>query len=413
MMLLGAVVVGSFAYAGYLLTMQVRPISPSELRASATPGRMQSVPDLIKDAGQRLERHEVEQALVDYRQALSLDPKSLEAQIGVARGEYLAGREETSAREYEKALRLDPGNTTALIQTAKIYSHLPRTWQRSEALFRKYLTLKPDDAEAQLELARILAWSGKSQDAVELFSKEAVSHAMSYNDQRTYAFALVKAGRADEAQLLLSRMIAAHPDDWEIKLQLADMYARRKDWSSALPIYKQVMAARPHDARVALACGLAFLSEHRYQAAVPPLATACRTDPSSREAGLAYARALRGAGNQKSAAKEFGRIAPMYRNSPEVLREYADLLIERHDYKRSEKYYRAAYASGLRDERLLMGLAGSLRGRGRDREALPYLEEAYKLHPSNRLAFELAQIYRKVGEYDRALAMLNKIGKRS
>ncbi len=407
--LLGVVLVGSFTYAGYLLSVQVRSFSPAAVRVTSNPVQAVHVEDVLKEAGQKLQKKQVEQALIDYRRVLSTNPGSVDAQLGLAEGEYQAGREDVASREYEKAIRLEPKNPAALLQLARIYSHRASTWAQSEARFKDYLVLKPDDAGAQLELARVLAWRGAAGEARTLFSKPGVARHMTYNDWRTYVFALVKSGRSGDAQPILNRMTAEHPNDWEMKLQLADLYAKRKDWSSALPIYKQVMSERPNDARVGLAYGLALLSGGKYRAALAPLALASRASPSSGEAGLAYARALKGAGNLKAAAREFARVVPTYGNNPRILREYADLLIERRDYRKSEKYYRAAYDKGLRDERLLLGLAGALRGNGRDREALPYLEEAYKRRPTSRLAFELAQVYRKAGRYDRATELLNKI----
>ncbi len=411
--MLGCVLVASYTYAGYLFSLQVRPPSPSDVRVSSDPAQAVRVEDLNAAAGRELKRRQVEQALVNYRRALSTNPKSLEAQLGLATGEYQAGREEVAAREYEKALVLSPKNTAALLPLARIYSHRTQTWPQSEARFKEYLALKPDDAGAQLELARVEAWKGSAGEALALFSKRAVERQMTYNDRRTYVFALIKTGRSDEALSALKKMTASHPSDWEMKLQLADLHAKRNDWPSAIPIYRQVMSERPNDARVGLSCGQSLMSARNYRAALAPLAMACRASPFSGEARIAYARSLKATGNSKSAAREFDRAVSFYRNDPGILREYADLLIERRDYRKAEKYYRAAYDKGLRDQRLLLGLAGALRGYGKDREALPYLEEAYRRRPSNRLAFELAQVYRRVGRYDRAMELLNKTEKRS
>ncbi len=411
--LLAAVLVGSFAYAGYLMSVQVRPFSPYDVRVLSSPVKPVAADDLLKDAGQKLQKRQAEQALIDYRQVLAANPNSVRARLGVAEGEHQAGREDVAAREYEKVLRLEPANAAVLIQLARIYSHRSVTWPQSESRYEGYLALKPDDAAAQLELARVLMWRGAAVPASALFSKATVQRQMTNSDWRSYAFALVKAGNSDAAQPVLKRIIAAHPDDWEMKIQLADLYARHDDWASAVPIYKQLMSERPHDSRVALAYGLALLSDRNYRGALAPLATACKAAPGSGEAGLAYARALKGAGNRKAAAREFNRVISSYRENPAVLREYADLLIETRDYRKSEKYYRAAYERGLRDDRLLLGLAGALRGSGKDKEALPYLEDAYKHRPSDRLAYELAQVYRRVGRYDRAKEYLNKLEKRS
>jgi tetratricopeptide (TPR) repeat protein len=141
-----------------------------------------------------------------------------------------------------------------------------------------------------------------------------------------------------------------------------------------------------------------------------PLEKARKGMPSSSEAGLAYARALKGSGNLKKASQEFGRVAGTSQDAGTV-REYADLLLEKHDYREAEKFYKHARRLGLSDTRLLMGLAGALRGNGKQREALPYLQEVYAREPSDRVAFELASTLQKTGQNKEALALLTKIEK--
>src|SRR5262249_2870097 len=150
----------------------------------------------------------------------------------------------------------------------------------------------------------------------------------------------------------------------------------RRDWNLALPLYETLLRQQPEDAQLNFTYGSGLLSAKRYQAAVGPLAKARKAMPSGAEAGLAYARALKGAGDLKHAAQQFGQVADKSQDSG-VVREYADLLLEKHDYRGAEKSYKRALALGLRDTRLLLGLAGALRGNGKNKEAVPYLEEAY------------------------------------
>jgi len=63
----------------------------------------------------------------------------------------------------------------------------------------------------------------------------------------------------------------------------------------------------------------------------------------------------------------------------------------------------------LRDDRLLIGLAGALSGNRKYKEAIPYLEDAYQRQPTDRLAFELAKLYQKVGRNNRAMELISKI----
>jgi tetratricopeptide (TPR) repeat protein len=400
----GIVVVVSFGYGGYLMHARRAPSEKSNLVVSPD----ETVQDLLQGAARHLESKHVEQALISYRKALTLAPRSVEAQTGVARAELMAGRESVAALEYERVLLLNPENVTALRQLARIYSHRRETWSQSARQYKDLLRHEPGDVTARLELARVLAWSRKSKEAVEIFSINAVQNLMSYQDQKDYAFALVQTGRNDDAEPVLQKLSAMRPNDSDTKLQLASIYAARRDWSAALPLYDSLLQESPDDTRINLTYGLGLLSAKRYQAAVGPLEKARLGMPSSTEAGLAYARALKGSGDLKKAASEFGRVANGS-SDPSIVREYADLLLEKRDYRGAEKSYKQAFGLGLRDARLLMGLAGSLRGSGKHREALPYLEEAYKKEPEDRVAFELASTLQKVGRNKEALLVLARI----
>ena len=83
--------------------------------------------------------------------------------------------------------------------------------------------------------------------------------------------------------------------------------------------------------------------------------------------------------------------------------------MERKNHAKAVVYYRRALDHGLKDERLLAGLAGALSADGKPREALPYLEEAYAMRRNARLGFDLAQLYRRLGQNDRALQLLAEI----
>ena len=194
-----------------------------------------------------------------------------------------------------------------------------------------------------------------------------------------------------------------------MKLQLASLYAARQDWDAALPLYRALLQEKPNELSVNLTYGVGLLSAGDYRTALEPLARARNGLPSSGEAGLAYARALRGVKEYKSAAKEYERGLPAYRTDVGVVREYADLLLETRDYRKAESYYREAYAMGLRDVRLLVSLSGALRGNGKPRAALPYLEEAYRREPTDRLGFELAKLMHELGRTAEASQILSRI----
>jgi len=396
-----AMLAGSFGVAGYLL---LRSSTRSASDFGSTP-----IAELLATAESLLKKQQTEQALVMYRRILAANPKSLEAQLALARGESMAGREDVAAQEYESALRLDRGNTTALRQLAEIYSHQSRTWALAETKFKEYLAQKPDDTEAQVQLSRLLIWEGKWGEAAEIYSRPSLARLLTIEDRRNYVGALAKSGQTQRAEVVVKGFLAGGRPDFELQLQLASLYASRQDWDSALPLFRSLLQARPSDPRLNLTYGVGLLSARDYRAALEPLAKARHGMPLNPEAGLSYARALRGVKQYKPAAKEFERVLPTYGRDAEIVREYADLLLEKGDYRAAETQYRHAHDLGLRDVRVLVSFSGALRANGKPRAALPYLEEAYKRQPTDRLALELAKLLRDLGRYDEAKKMLATI----
>jgi tetratricopeptide (TPR) repeat protein len=208
----------------------------------------------------QLQSKHVEQALIAYRKALTFAPNSVEVQSGIARAELMAGRESVAAFEFERVLQLDRANSPALLQLGRIYSHERQSWSRAEASYQEFLRLTPDDAQARLELARVLAWERKPKEAVAIFSMESVRPLLNVQDQKDYAFALVQAGGAREAEPMLKKLIATLPGDSEVRLQLASIYAARRDWPAALPLYETLLRENAADARLNLSYGSGLLA---------------------------------------------------------------------------------------------------------------------------------------------------------
>ena len=244
------------------------------------------------------------------------------------------------------------------------------------------------------------------------FSKESVQKQMKHQDWRLFAFALADSNQNAQAERQIEQLLIRDPSDREMRVQLASIYASQRRWDEAAPLYRTFLSERPNDAKLNLDYGLMLVAMKDYRAALAPLAKVRTMAPDNGEAGIAYARALKGVGNSREASREFERVLPLYSNSAPIVREYADLLLERRDYRKSATHYKRAYAMGLDDQRLLMGLAGALSGDQKYKEALIYMEQAHERAPSELTTFELAKLLQRVGDRERALRLLDTIDKR-
>lgn len=402
------VVLSSFSYGIHLLFLVETPGGRAARARAQGPSAEARLAEQMRRAEKDRREGKVEQALVSYRRILAEGP-SLPAQLGLAEGELLAGRDEVAAREFERVLDIDPKHPDALLALGRIESREAKTWAQAEERFRAYLAVRPDDSAAQLGLARVLAWRRKSAEAADLYAREGVQRLMGEGDRRDQAFALAGAGRAKEAEPILRALRSARPDDLDATRQLAAIHATRREWPQAIALYRALLDRRPEDAQAQLEYGHALVATGDAAAAVGPLARAARALPGSGEAGLAYARALRASGDEREAAREYERVMPHYARDASVLRESADLLMERGERRQAERRYRDAARLGLRDYRLLVAWAGSLQASGKLAEAASLLEEAYRLEPSDRLAFDLAKLYQRLGRNKDALRLLKDI----
>ncbi len=401
-----SVVFASFAYGMVLLWRG--PSRPSEGPAGHPAALPPDVASLLERSAEQMKKGEVEQALLGYRRVLTVGP-SVEALLGLAEGESRAGRDDVAITEYERVLRLDARNATALLRLARAYAGRRDTWEEAEARYRSYLAQVPDDPEAWLGFARVLSWRGSAAAATEVYARADVQPLLSPEDRRNYALALVHAGRDKEAEATLGGIARSNPSDVDVTLSLAGLHASRSEWDQALPLYRAALERRPEDPAANLAYGQGLLALKQYQAALGPLDKATRAMPSNPVPGLAFARALRGAGDLRQAEVQFERVMPSLDRDAAVEREYADLLMERKNPAKAAAHYRRALDGGLRDERLLAGLAGALSADQKPREALPYLEEAYAMRRNDRLGLELARLYKRLGQNDRALQLLSDI----
>jgi tetratricopeptide (TPR) repeat protein len=405
------VVFSTVVAASFLYGLSLLWSGPARVREGAS-GRAAPLPPdvaaLLERSAEHLAKGAVEQAILGYRRVLTLGP-SREALLGLAEGEWRAGRLEDAVREYERVLALDPRQTTALARVARVYAGRRVTWGQAELRYREYLALVPSDAETWLRLGRLLSWRGNAAGAAEVYARGDVQPLLTAEDRRSQALALVQVGRGRDAEPALGAIARASPEDVDVALTLGGLHAARSEWEAALPLYRAAVLRRPDDPRANLSYGQGLLATGDARGALGPLEKAARGLPESREAGIAYARALRGALDLAAADREFDRVLRLVDAEAEVEREYADLLMERKRHSRAAAYYERALGHGLRDERLLVGLAMALSAAGKPSEALPHLEGAYALGRGQRVGLELARLYRRLGRNERALQILAEI----
>ncbi len=193
--------------------------------------------------GQVLEKSRPEDAVAAYRKASQLRPNDpephLEAGLLLEKEEKFADAEQ----EYKQALALDPASD-ALTGLANIYMrgrHLPE----AEEYLRKLVAVHPGQADAHVQLGRVLAAESKNDAAI---AELQTAIKLAPNDagvQRDLADLYATAGKNEEAEGAYRALIAAHPNDAELHSGLGQSLLRQKKFAAAQPEFAAAVKLKP------------------------------------------------------------------------------------------------------------------------------------------------------------------------
>jgi Flp pilus assembly protein TadD len=140
-------------------------------------------------------------AIAAYKVALSLQPNSSSAQLGI--GRCLLKRDAVQAEAaFAAAVADDPRNAVALNDLG-IARDLQGHHQAAVAPYQQSLMIDPGNVATEVNLGMSFALAGDGPDALEYLGPLATGQEATPKIREDYAMALVASGRPDEAQHVL------------------------------------------------------------------------------------------------------------------------------------------------------------------------------------------------------------------
>jgi len=147
-----------------------------------------------------------------YTVALGLDPKSPDAELGLAHA--LAGQNklDDAAAHFKKAAELNAGYRDDLLELAGMYEKAKQPDQ-AMSIYQQF----PENPGAQERLGALLLKAGRAADAIPCF-QVAVAKSPTEANRAALAEAYLKNNEPGKAQPLVEQILAANPDDFEIRM---------------------------------------------------------------------------------------------------------------------------------------------------------------------------------------------------
>ena len=218
-----------------------------------TIGGKQALAGAWLSLAQVTEDSQPQDSLAAYQKAAELDPASPEAQLGAARMAERSGNAAAAEQQYLKLA--EAGNNDGIEHLIGLYLRQKR-FADAESWLRKYISANPQNTAVQLQLGKLLAAEGKTQEAISA----------------------------------LEPVYKAAPDP-KIAGVLASLYLEARQYPAAADLLRPLIAQNPNDPQLYLDYGSALMHQLKYPEAQTALLKAVQLKPDLVEAyfDLGYA----------------------------------------------------------------------------------------------------------------------------
>ncbi len=179
-----------------------------------TAGGQQALSRAWLSLAQVTEESQPQEALAAYQKAAELDPANSDAVLGAAKLAEHSGNVAAAEQPYLKLA--ESGNSEAISRLVGLYIQQKR-YADAETWLRKYMAANPGNMAAQIQLGKLLAAEGKTQDAIAAL-EPAYNSAPDPNLARELAALYLDAKQYDGAAKLLQGLVAQNPADAQLHL---------------------------------------------------------------------------------------------------------------------------------------------------------------------------------------------------
>jgi tetratricopeptide (TPR) repeat protein len=255
-------------------------------------------------------------AEANLKQAVTLDPKSVEAQVKLGNFYQIRGRYGEAEQAYRNAIQIapnDPGPTHSLANLF-LAENKP---QAVEDLLRAAKKDFPDNPAGYGMLARYYVQINRFDKALVEFASLYKEHPKDLPVKEDYIQLLILNGQLDDARKLNDEVLKAQPADMRAAIYKAQIETRGGKPSSAVETLQNALKVDPDNAIAHLQLGLAFNALGNGNRAEAEWREAIRAQPDMLDAHQELARAAAQRKDATALAQEADQIIALAPASPQ------------------------------------------------------------------------------------------------
>ncbi|MDO8721870.1 MAG: tetratricopeptide repeat protein [Syntrophales bacterium] len=348
------------------------------------------------------------EAIVQYRNALEIEPDDLNALMELSKCYMNVKEYEKVIETSQKILRISSGEVSAFNNMALAYSALGQ-WEKAIANFKESLRLNPDNPLGRFKLGEAYEKTGRTSEAIEQYKLVLAKVPNALPAMAAIAAAALKVGNHDEAIKWYKELTVRQPRNASLWANLGLAYGGKGQWKEEVGNYRKSLSLNPGDPVVYFNLAVAYEKGNLIKEAAAAYQKVIALKPDDLDALQRLADMDMKAKRYEKAIEWYEKIVKV---SPKKALIFANLGYaygELHRHKESVENYEKAIKKGAKDPNLQYNLAYAYDQLGRTKEAIREYEKHSRVNPTVDVLNILAEYYMKERQYDNALRSYKKM----
>ncbi len=310
--------------------------------------------------------------------------------------------------DFEKVVRLAPAAEPGHSALGAVLLQLGRTSEGIREL-EKALAIQPSDSSAQLNLALAYEQSGEPARALPWFAKleaEAQKQPLAPGVLAAYARALAAEHKFPAAVTKLKEAIAGEPRNAELLDELGSLYAEQQKWPEAQQSFAAALELNPELAAAHLHMGITLEAVQK-PGALEELTKAYQLASQDAVVDLQFGQALASAGRDEQAIPVLKHAVELDPKATQASYQLALALQRTNQLEEAIALFEKVAVAEPKNAEVLTNLGMALCQAQQAKYAVPILQRAVALTPENATAHQnLAAAYIQLSQFDDAVSQL-------
>jgi len=211
--------------------------------------------ELYADGLQKVKNTNINGAIVLFKNALEKDQNYFDARYQLAKAYQQAGKYDQSEKEFQKALRLNPGKSDIKLEIAKIYNYTNKPDMAIKEV-EAYLKEHPQEADALEILGNAHAIKKSPEEAEKYLLQALALDPARVSAKLTLAGIYGAQGNTQNARRLLAEIIKSDEKNTRAWYMLGAMEVAAGNRPRALEAFERIARISPEDANAVYQIGL-------------------------------------------------------------------------------------------------------------------------------------------------------------